>query len=104
MWFPWIAYAIQMVVLAMVSLVITLFVEPVAEPAAEPVGTAGGSSDPLAVESHGPFTSIAVNVDNACALTEAADAICWLIGDSRVSTVVSGRSYPSRPATARPAR
>ena len=86
MWFPWIAYAIQMVVLAMVSLVIALF----AEPAAEPVGTVGGSSDPLAVESHGPFTSVAVNVDNACALTEAGDAICWSIGDSRVSTYVSG--------------
>ena len=86
MWFPWIAYAIQMVVLAMVSLVIALF----AEPAAEPVGTAGGSPDPLAVESHGPFTSIAVNADDACALTEAGDAICWSIGDSRVSTYVSG--------------
>ena len=90
MWFPWIAYAIQMVVLAMVSLVIALFAEPVAEPAAEPVGTGAGSSDPLAVESHGPFTSIAVNADDACALTEAGDAICWFIGDSRVSTSVTG--------------
>ena len=90
MWFPWIAYAIQMVVLAMVSLVIALFAEPVAEPAVEPVGTVGGSSDPLAVESHGPFTSVGVNVDDACALTEAGDAICWFIGDSRVSTSVTG--------------
>ena len=56
----------------------------------EPVGTGAGSSDPLAVESHGPFTSIAVNADDACALTEAGDAICWSIGDSRVSTSVSG--------------
>ena len=75
-----------MVVLALVSIVIALF----AEPAAEPVGTGGGLSDPLTVESHGPFTSVAVNADDACALTEAGDAICWSIGDSRVSTSVSG--------------
>ena len=54
-------------------------------PTAEPVGTGGGSSDPLTVESHGPFTSVALNVDDAFALTVAGDAICWSIGDSRVS-------------------